>query len=194
MNVHWIFPEQHLMETACLHLTMIPRRLSLLLYSFFELLVSPGFVKSKLLCVHSKSQETVSHKTSEKTLSKEGVLEETVVGLVATGLGLWSWDVPGETSEQTVSEEKVAELVLGICPWKVIGWRSNLVLSSKDSSSSIICHPQPKNKFNLTYFNFILISILFKMPKCFNTSRNKTNNTRSWPFRNVFRRFKTGHK
>ena len=72
-------------------LTMIPQRLSLLLSSVFELLVSPGLVKSKLVCVHSMSQETVSHKTSEETLSKEGVLKETVVGLVATqdlGFGL----------------------------------------------------------------------------------------------------------
>lgn len=41
-------------------------------------------------CVHSNTQETVSHKTSEETVSKKGVIEETVVGLVATGLGLCS--------------------------------------------------------------------------------------------------------
>ena len=68
----------------------IPQRLSFLLYSAFELDVSAGLVKSELVCVHSKSQETVSHKTSEETVSKEGVSEERVVGLLATGLGLCS--------------------------------------------------------------------------------------------------------
>ena len=62
---------------------VIPQRLSLLLYSVFEFDVSAGLVKSELVCVRSKSQETVSHKTSEETVSKEGVLEETVVGLAA---------------------------------------------------------------------------------------------------------------
>ena len=91
---------------------VIPQWFSLSLYSVFELDVSGGLViKSELVCVHSKSQEIVSHKTSEETVSKEGVFEETVVGLVATGLGL----VAGETSEQTASEETVPELVLGIC-------------------------------------------------------------------------------
>ena len=42
------------------------------------------------MCVHSKSQETVSNKISEETVSKEGVLAETVVALVATGLGVCS--------------------------------------------------------------------------------------------------------
>ena len=67
---------------------MIPQRLSLLLYSVFELDVSAGLVKSELLCVHSKSQETVS---------KKGVLEETVMLL-----DLWLQDLGFALKESQV--------------------------------------------------------------------------------------------
>ena len=67
---------------------MIPQQLSLLLYSVFELHVSAGLVKSELLCVHSKSQETVS---------KKGVLEETV-----KLLDLWLQDLGFALKESQV--------------------------------------------------------------------------------------------
>ena len=67
---------------------VIPQRLSLLLYSVFELDVSAGLVKSELLCVHSKSQETVS---------KKGVLEETV-----KLLDLWLQDLGFALKESQV--------------------------------------------------------------------------------------------
>ena len=67
---------------------VIPQQLSLLLYSVFELHVSAGLVKSELLCVHSKSQETVS---------KKGVLEETVMLL-----DLWLQDLGFALKESQV--------------------------------------------------------------------------------------------
>ena len=67
---------------------VIPQRLSLLLYSVFEFDVSAGLVKSELVCVHSKSQETVS---------KKGVLEETV-----KLLDLWLQDLGFALEESQV--------------------------------------------------------------------------------------------